>query len=57
MSNHTIKAKNKSMSRHSMSVFTKETDLIKSIIDIHLDGKDIDADFTFFKGNSIRRNK
>jgi hypothetical protein len=37
--------------KHHMSVFEKETDLIKSIIDIHLKGNNIDADFTFFKGN------
>lgn len=34
-----------------MSVFEKETDLLKAVIDVHLGGSDIDADFTYFKGN------
>ena len=37
--------------KHYKSVFENEQELIKAIIDIHLDGKPIEADFTYFKGN------
>lgn len=39
------------MKKHYKSVFENEQELLKAIIDIHLDGKDIEADFTYFKGN------
>ena len=42
------------MKKHYKSVFYSEQELLKSIIDLHLDGADIEADFTFFKGNFYR---
>jgi L-rhamnose mutarotase len=37
--------------KHYKSVFENEQELLKSIIDIHLDGKDIELDPMYFKGN------
>ena len=37
--------------KHYKSVFENEQDLLQSIIDIHLDGKDIQVDPMYFKGN------
>jgi hypothetical protein len=39
------------MKKHSKSVFENEQELLKAIIDIHLDGKDIECDPMYFKGN------
>ena len=39
------------MKKHYKSVFEKETDLLKALIDIHLGGKDIELDPMYFKGN------
>ena len=36
--------------KHLKSVFDNEQDLLKAIISIHLDGKDIECDPMFFKG-------
>ena len=37
--------------KHYKSVFENEQELLKSIIDIHLEGKDIELDPMYFKGN------
>lgn len=37
--------------KHYKSVFEKETDLIKALIEIHNDNKDIECDPMYFKGN------
>ena len=37
--------------KHHKSVFTNEQELLKAIIDIHLGGEPIEADFTYYKGN------
>lgn len=37
--------------KHYKSVFENEPELLKALIDIHLDGKDIDVDPMYFKGN------
>jgi hypothetical protein len=37
--------------RHHKSVFENEQELLKAIIDIHLEGKDIECDPMYFKGN------
>jgi len=39
------------MKKHYKSVFENEQELLKAIIDIHLDGKDIELDPMYFKGN------
>ena len=39
------------MKPHYKSVFDKETDLLKAVIDVHLDGADIECDPMYFKGN------
>lgn len=39
------------MSKHYKSVFDNEQDLLKALIDLHLDGKDIELDPMYFKGN------
>ena len=37
--------------KHYKSVFENEQELLKAIIDIHLEGKDIECDPMYFKGN------
>ena len=37
--------------KHYKSVFENEQELLKALIDIHLDGKNIECDPMFFKGN------
>ena len=37
--------------KHYKSVFHNEQELLKAIIDIHLNGQPIEADFTYYKGN------
>ena len=37
--------------KHYKSVFDNEQELLKAIIDVHLDGKDIECDPMYFKGN------
>ena len=37
--------------KHYKSVFENEQELLKALIDIHLDGKDIELDPMYFKGN------
>jgi len=37
--------------KHYKSVFENEQELLKSLIDIHLQGKDIECDPMYFKGN------
>lgn len=39
------------MSKHHKSVFDNEQDLLRALIDIHMDGKDIELDPMYFKGN------
>ena len=39
------------MKAHYKSVFDNEQELLKAVIDIHLNGKTIDCDPMFFKGN------
>jgi len=46
--NTKVKINNK---KHYKSVFENEQELLKAIIDIHLDGKDIELDPMYFKGN------
>ena len=43
--------KGKNMKKHYKSVFENEQELLKALIDIHLDGKDIECDPMYFKGN------
>ena len=37
--------------KHYKSVFDKETDLLKAVIELHLNGNDIELDPMYFKGN------
>jgi hypothetical protein len=39
------------LNQHIKSVFTNEQELLKALINIHLDGRDIEADPMYFKGN------
>ena len=39
------------MKKHYKSVFDNEQELLQALIDIHLDGKDIELDPMYFKGN------
>jgi tRNA G10 N-methylase Trm11 len=39
------------MKKHYKSVFDNEQELLKALIDVHLDGKDIELDPMYFKGN------
>lgn len=39
------------MKKHYKSVFENEQELLKALIDLHLDGKDIECDPMYFKGN------
>ena len=43
--------KDKIKMKHYKSVFTNEQELLKALIRIHLDGKDIECDPMYFKGN------
>jgi len=38
------------MSKHYKSVFDKESDLLKALVDLHLGGRDIELDPMYFKG-------
>ena len=42
---------NETKSKHYKSVFDNEQELIKALIEIHNEGKDIDCDPMYFKGN------
>jgi hypothetical protein len=39
------------MEKHYKSVFDNEQELLKALIDLHLNGKDIECDPMYFKGN------
>jgi hypothetical protein len=39
------------MSKHYKSVFDNEQELLKALIELHLEGKDIELDPMYFKGN------
>ncbi len=39
------------MKKHYKSVFDNEQELLKALIDIHLNGEDIELDPMYFKGN------